>query len=78
MIIDWPIIAHPPMAPKNPFTRFAAPCAMHSLWVLVRRSVMSSTSCWVSSVSISPTAATDAANGKIVAHVSKVTGTFGT
>ena len=25
LIIDWPIIAQPPMPPKKPVTKFAAP-----------------------------------------------------
>ena len=30
LIVDWPIIASPPMAPNNPETAFATPCATHS------------------------------------------------
>ena len=57
LIIDWPIIAHPPIPPKNPVTTFAAPCARHSCEAPPFWSVMSPTRFKVSRLSIRPIAA---------------------
>ena len=57
LIIDWPIIAQPPMPPKNPVATLAAPCAMHSFDAPPRSPVISPTRFSVSKLSIRPIAA---------------------
>ena len=57
LIIDWPIIAQPPIPPKNPVTRLAAPCAIHSWLAPPFCSVISPTRFKVSKLSINPIAA---------------------
>ena len=57
LIIDWPIIAQPPMPPKKPVSTLAQPCAMHSWLAPPRLPVISPTRLSVSSDSISPIAA---------------------
>ena len=57
LIIDCPIIAHPPIPPKKPFKIFADPCAIHSLLPLPLVSVSSSIRFNVISDSINPMAA---------------------
>ena len=57
LIIDCPIIAHPPIPPNNPVIIFAPPCAMHSLLEFPRVSVSSSIRLSVINDSISPIAA---------------------
>ena len=42
LIIDWPIIAQPPMPEKKPDTMLPAPSAIHSLFALPLVSVISS------------------------------------
>ena len=54
LIIDWPIIAHPPIEPNRPQTMFAKPWATHSRLLEPRVSVNSSMSVSVISDSISP------------------------
>ena len=56
-IIDCPIIAHPPIPPKNPVTTLAAPWATHSLLEFPLVSVNSSIKLRVIKDSISPIAA---------------------
>ena len=57
LIMVWPIIAQPPMPPKNPVTMLAMPCPMDSRVLLEWVSVISSTSLAVISDSIRPTSA---------------------
>ncbi len=57
------------MPDKNPEAIFAVPCAIHSLLLLPRDSVISSIRFRVKRLSISPTPATIAANGKISDNV---------
>ena len=57
LMTDWPIIAQPPMPPKNAATMLAPPCPAHSRRLSLSVSVMSSTICAVSRLSSSPTAA---------------------
>ena len=57
LMMDCPIIAHPPMPPKSPLRILAVPCAMHSLFPLPRLSVISSMRFKVIKDSINPTAA---------------------
>ncbi|MEY9212164.1 hypothetical protein ABH917_001610 [Thermobifida halotolerans] len=57
LIMVWPIIAQPPMPPKQPVTMLAMPWPMASRVLLEWVSVMSSTSLAVISDSISPTSA---------------------
>ena len=57
LIIVCPIIAQPPMPPKNPLTTLATPCPTASRDLLEWVSVMSSTSLAVISDSSSPTTA---------------------
>ena len=54
----WPIMAQPPMPEKNPVTTLARPCAIASLLLLPRVSVISSMRFSVSRLSIRPTPAT--------------------
>jgi hypothetical protein len=61
LIIVWPIIAQPPMPPKNPVTTLAMPCPIDSRVLPERVSVRSSTSWAVISDSISPTSASASA-----------------
>ena len=77
LIIDCPIIAQPPMPPKKPQVKFAAPCATHSLFPRPRVSVSSSTSVSVRRDSIKPTAARTTAYGNTIRKVSNVKGTIG-
>lgn len=57
LIMVWPIIAQPPMPPKNPVTMFAMPCPRDSRVLFEWVSVISSTSFAVISDSIRPTSA---------------------
>ena len=57
LIIDWPIIAQPPMPPKKPVTVLATPWAMHSWLAPPRLPVISPTRFSVSRLSIRPMAA---------------------
>ena len=57
LIIDWPIIAQPPIAPKKPHVIFAAPWPIHSLLLWPRVSVISSIKLSVNNDSIRPIAA---------------------
>jgi hypothetical protein len=57
LITDWPIIAHPPIAPRKPVTKLATPWPTHSLFLLLPVSVMSSTIEAVRRLSSNPTAA---------------------
>ncbi len=57
LIIVWPIIAQPPMPPKNPVTMLATPCPAASRDLFEWVSVMSSTSLAVINDSSSPTRA---------------------
>ena len=77
LMTDWAIIPQPPIVPKRPLAMFAAPWPMHSVCVSVRRPVISSTSCWVRSVSMRPTAATLTAYGRTTRSVSGRSGTAG-
>ena len=77
LIIDWPIIAQPPMPPKKPVATLAVPWATHSLLPWPRVSVISSITVMVNNDSIKPIAARITANGKINNKVSIVSGTFG-
>ena len=77
LIIVWPIIAQPPMPPKNDVTMFAEPCPHASRVLSLRTSVMSSTSFAVMSDSMSPTSAIANAYGAIVVSVSSESGTSG-
>ena len=56
-ISDWPIMAQPPIPPKNPVTILAPPCAKHSLFAFPLVSVNSSTKFSVIKDSINPMAA---------------------
>ena len=76
-IIDWPIIAHPPIPPKNPVARLAHPCATHSLDAPPRWPVISPTRFKVNRLSIKPIDASITAYGNIINKVSKFTGTIG-
>mmetsp|Transcript_1199 Transcript_1199/g.4068 ORF Transcript_1199/g.4068 Transcript_1199/m.4068 type:complete len:250 (+) Transcript_1199:535-1284(+) len=67
LMVDCPIMASPPMAPKTPHARLARPWATHS-W-LARNvdgmvCVMSSTACRVMTDSMRPTSASDTAYSK--------------
>ena len=58
LMVDWPIIASPPIAPKTPETAFARPCATHSWFErneLGSHAVISSHACSVMTDSMSPT-----------------------
>ena len=57
LIMDCPIMAHPPIPPNKPFNIFPNPCAKLSLFPLPLLSVSSSTKLSVISDSIKPTAA---------------------
>ena len=57
LIMLWPIMAQPPMPPKNPVTVLATPCPIHSRLPRPRVSVISSISRNVSRDSIRPMAA---------------------
>ena len=56
-MIDCPIIAQPPIPPKNPVITLALPCAIHSRLEFPRVSVKSSTKLRVIRDSINPIAA---------------------
>ncbi len=73
----WPIMAQPPRPPKKPVTTLATPCPTDSRRLSEGVSVRSSTSCAVSSDSISPTSASARAYGAISVRVSRVKGTSG-
>ncbi len=77
LIIVWPIMAQPPMPPKNPVTMLAMPWPMDSRVLEEWVSVMSSTSLAVISDPIRPTRAIANAYGAIVVRVSRVKGTSG-
>src|SRR5699024_2000208 len=77
LITDWPIIAQPAMPPKKPVIVLAIPCPLASLFFVLSVPVMSSTILDVSKDSNSPTIARAIENGKIIANVSNVNGTFG-
>ena len=61
LIIDWPIMAQPPMPPKTPVTVLEMPWAMHSCEAPPLLPVISPTRLSVSRLSISPMAARIAA-----------------
>lgn len=71
LIIDCPIIAHHPIAPKNPHTPFAIPCPTDSLLLLPRFSVISSIKDKVISDSVSHIIAKIRAYGVIILIISK-------
>jgi len=75
LIIVCPIIAQPPIPPKNPHTMLAAPCARHSRFGRPRVPVMSSTRFSVSNVSINPTPARMNAYGTMIFSVARFHGT---
>ena len=77
LIMLWPIMAQPPMPPKNPVAVLAMPCATHSLLPRPLLSVISSTSRSVNRDSIRPIAARITAYGKIIISVSRLNGTEG-
>ena len=54
LIIDWPIIAQPPIPPKKPVTKLAEPCAKHSLLAPPCSPVISPTRFKVNKLSIKP------------------------
>ena len=56
LIIDWPIIAQPPIPPKKPVTVFAAPCAKHYWLAPPLLLVISPTKFKVNKLSIKPIA----------------------
>ena len=70
-IVDWPIMASPPMAPNKPETAFAMPCATHS-WFERKTdgsvSVISSQACSVITDSMSPTNVKDIPYWKMTPH----------
>ena len=68
-IMDWPIIAHPPILPKNPETIFATPCPTHSRLLRPRVSVISSINVRVIRDSIRPMAASVIASPNIIVKV---------
>ena len=70
-IIVWPIIAHPPIALKNPQTKFASPCPTHSRLGLPSVSVISSTKVNVSRLSINPMPAMVREKGNTMKKVEK-------
>ena len=61
LMMDWPIMAQPPMPPKRPLRILAEPCAIHSRLPDPRVSVMSSMRLRVIKDSINPTAASSTA-----------------
>ena len=71
LIIVWPIMAQPPMPPKNPVTMLATPCPQPSRVLSECESVMSSTSLAVISDSSSPTIAIASAYGAMIRSVSR-------
>src|SRR5699024_7587218 len=74
LMTDCPIMAQPPMPPKNPVTKLAMPWPLHSRRLSLGESVKSSTICAVIMDSSNPTAAIVSENGKIICSVSKVNG----
>ena len=77
LIIVWPIMAQPPMPPKNPVMMLAAPWPQASRVLFEWVSVTSSTSLAVSSDSRIPTRAIARANGAMMRRVSRFSGTSG-
>ena len=77
LIMDCPIIAHPPIPPRTPFAILPIPWPIHSTCVSERVSVTASTSCCVRRVSMRPTAATLHAVGRMMDSVVRFTGTMG-
>ncbi len=77
LMIDCPIIASPPIHPKNPLMMLAIPCARYSLFICPLVSVMSSITLSVNVASVRPTNAATKAYGKIMRSVSNVHGTCG-
>lgn len=71
LIIDCPIIAHHPIAPKNQQTLFAIPCPMDSLLLFPRVSVISSIRERVIRDSVSPIIARMSAYGVIIFIISR-------
>ena len=57
LMTDWPIMAQPPMPPNTAELMLASPWPMHSRFLELPVSVMSSTICAVSRLSRRPTAA---------------------
>lgn len=55
LIMLWPIMAQPPIPPRNPVTRLAVPCAKLSRLGRPRVSVMVSMKLSVSRLSMRPT-----------------------
>ena len=77
LIIDCPIIAHPPIPPKKPVTVLAKPCAKHSWLAPPFLFVISPTKFRVRRLSIKPIEASIKAYGKIIFNVSIFKGTLG-
>ena len=77
LIMVWPIMAQPPMPPKNPVMMLAAPWPHASRVLCEWVSVTSSTSLAVISDSSSPTRAMARANGPMMDNVCRVSGTLG-
>ncbi len=77
LITDWPIIAQPAMPPNRPETMLATPCPLHSRFLSLLVSVSSSTMVAVISDSSRPTTASAAEYGKMIARVSRLSGTSG-
>jgi len=71
LIIDCPIIAHQPIAPKNPQTVFAIPCPIDSLLLSHLVSVISSISVSVMSDSVSHMIARINEYGRMIFNISK-------
>ena len=71
---DWPIMAQPPIPPKNPQVMFAMPWPTHSLLPRPRVSVISSMSDKVISDSIRPTPASTTAKGRMIIRVAQFIG----
>ncbi|MNT21220.1 hypothetical protein D3C72_1565520 [compost metagenome] len=77
LMTDCPIMAQPPIPPKNPVTKLAMPCPLHSRRLSLGVSVRSSTICAVIIDSSNPTAAMVSEYGRMIRKVSKLNGTFG-
>ncbi|SAW21307.1 Uncharacterised protein [Klebsiella pneumoniae] len=77
LITDWPIIAQPAMPPIKEVQMLATPCALHSRFLSLGVSVMSSTMVAVIIDSSSPTTASPAEYGRIIISVSRLSGISG-
>ena len=78
LIMLCPIMAQPPMPPKNPVTTLAKPWDIHSRFFCPLVSVMPSINERVSKDSINPIPAKMKAKGRTILAVSKFNGTSGT